>query len=198
MYADRLKKQLAAELPGKVVYFKDWKKKRRVSWKGAKSRPAGLMLHHTASAATESTDPKAKGNQKGANNGVINYIQSHYEVPAANFTLDRDGTVYVHSAYAVWHAGKGSFRGKEPWDSLGIPDDQGNDYLLGVEVVSKGRKKDFTKAQKDSLGALIQACAAASDTWMPLWLKGRPRHKDWTTRKIDILYTNDEVKAWIK
>ena len=30
MYADRLKKQLAAELPGKVVYFKDWKKKEKV------------------------------------------------------------------------------------------------------------------------------------------------------------------------
>lgn len=197
-YAARLQKELKKELPGRVVYFKDWKKIRRVRWRAAKARPSALMLHHTAAAATESTDPRAKGNQKGANNGVINYIQTHFKVPAANFTLDRDGTVYVHSAYPVWHAGVGSFRGKEPWDRLGIPDDAANDYVLGVEIMSKGRKKDFTKAQKDSLGALIRACAEASDTWLPVWLVGRPRHKDWTTRKIDILYTNDEVKKWIK
>lgn len=197
-YADRLQKALKKNLPGQVEYFKDWRKVRRIPWKGPKGRPSGLMLHHTASAATESTDPKAKGNQKGANNGVIQYIQTHYQVPAASFTLDRDGTVYVHSAYPIWHAGQGTFRGKEPWDSLGIPDDQGNDFLLGVEMVSKGHKKDFTAAQKASLGKLITACAEASDTWMPLWLKGRPRHKDWTTRKIDILYSNDEVKKWIK
>lgn len=197
-YADRLQKALKAELPGQVVYMKDWRKVRRLRWRGAKSRPSALMLHHTAAAATESTDPRAAGNKKGANNGVINFIQTHYKVPAANFTLDRDGTVYVHSAYPVWHAGEGSFRGKGPWSDLGIPDDQANDFLLGVEVMSKGRKKDFTAAQKSALGSLITACASASDTWLPLWLKGRPRHKDWTTRKIDILYTNDEVKKWIK
>lgn len=197
-YAARLQKALGKELPGKVVYFKDWRKVRRVRWRGKKSRPDGLMLHHTAAAATESTDPRAKGNQKGANNGVINYIQNHYKVPAANFTLDRDGTVYVHSAYPVWHAGLGSFRGKEPWSSLGIPDDAANDYVLGVEIMSKGQKRDFTTAQKESLGALIRACAAASDTWLPVWLIGRPQHKDWTTRKIDTRYTNEEVKRWIK
>ena len=197
-YADRLQKELKKELPGKVVYFNEWRKIRRVRWKAAKSRPAALMLHHTAAAATESTDPRAKGNQKGANNGVINFIQTHYQVPAANFTLDRDGTVYVHSAYPVWHAGVGSFRGKEPWSRLGIPDNAANDYLLGVEIMSKGKKKDFTAAQKASLAALIKACAQASDTWLPLWLLGRPRHKDWTERKIDILYTNEEVKRWIK
>lgn len=197
-YAARLQKALGKELPGKVVYFKDWRKVRRVRWRGKKSRPDGLMLHHTAAAATESTDPRAKGNQKGANNGVINYIQNHYKVPAANFTLDRDGTVYVHSAYPVWHAGLGSFRGKEPWSRLGIPDDAANDYVLGVEIMSKGQKRDFTTAQKESLGALIRACAAASDTWLPVWLIGRPQHKDWTTRKIDTRYTNEEVKRWIK
>lgn len=197
-YAVRLQKALGKELPGKVVYFKDWKKIRRVRWRGKKTRPDGLMLHHTAAAATESTDPRAKGNQKGANNGVINYIQNHYKVPAANFTLDRDGTVYVHSAYPVWHAGLGSFRGKEPWSRLGIPDDAANDYVLGVEIMSKGQKRDFTTAQKESLGALIHACAAASDTWLPVWLIGRPQHKDWTTRKIDTRYTNDEIKRWIK
>ena len=198
-YAARLQKALKKELPGKVVYFNGWQKIKTGRWKGAKRRPVGLMLHHTAAAATESPDPKNPGNKKGANNGVINYIQTHFRVPAANFTLDRDGTVYVHAAYPVWHAGVGSFRGKKPWSIMGIPDNAANDYVLGVEIMSKGRRRDFTAAQKASLAALIRACAAATAfEWEPLWLKNRPQHKDWTDRKIDTRYTNDEIKKWIQ
>jgi N-acetyl-anhydromuramyl-L-alanine amidase AmpD len=190
---------LTAALGDKVVFQKDWKTRRRGPWRGYTGRPDALMLHHTAAAATESTDPRAEGNQKGANDNVIRYIQSHYEVPAANFTLDRDGTVYVHSVWPVWHAGKGSFKLKKPWSTFSIPDDMGNDYLLGVEIMSKGRKKDFTKAQKESLAALQEACGVAA-RW-PVDKRTatvrHPRHKDWTERKIDILYTNDEVNGWM-
>ena len=82
---------------------------------------------------------------------------------------------------------------------MGIPDNRANDYVLGVEVMSKGQKRDFTAAQKASLAALIHACAAATAfEWEPLWLKNRPQHKDWTDRKIDTRYTNEEIKGWIK
>ena len=196
-YSDDLRAALLARLGSqRTVFLRDWVKNYTGAWKPS-GRPLGLMLHHTAAAATSSTDPAAAGNQRGANNGTINYIQNHYRVPAANFTLDRDGTVYVHAAFPVWHAGEGTFRGKEPWSQLGVPNDSANRYLLGVEVMSKGQTKDFTRAQKESLALLIQACSDCSPDWEPLWLKNRPRHKDWTTRKIDILYTNDEVKAWI-
>lgn len=194
-----LKRSLDRNLPGKVVYLKNWKQKQRVNWAGRPALPVALMLHHTAAAATESTSPTARGNQKGANNGVINYIQNHFKVPAANFTLDRDGTVYVHSAYPVWHAGIGSFKKKFPWEVLGIPDNAGNDYLLGVEIMSKGKKKDFTKAQKESLARLQEACGVAAD-WPALKRTAtvrHPRHKDWTKRKIDILYEQDEVNGWM-
>lgn len=199
-YSDRLRAALTKNLPNRVTYLKDWGKNYTGAWKGPNKVPVALLLHHTAAAATQSTDPRAKGNQKGANNGVINYIENHFKVPAANFTLDRDGTIYVHAAYPIWHAGLGSFRGKAPWDSLGIPDNDGNRWMLGVEIMSKGQKKDFTAAQKQSLALLIKACAESTGQvdWMPLWLKNRPRHKDWTTRKIDILYSNDEVKKWIE
>lgn len=199
-FATRLKSALGKNLPGKVVYMKDWNKKQRGAWAGKSGFPVALMLHHTAAAATESINPKAAGNQKGANDGVINFIQNHYEVPAANFTLDRDGTVYVHSAYPVWHAGVGSFEGKKPWDILGIPTDRGNDYLLGVEIMSKGKKKDFTKAQRESLNALQEACGHAAK-WPVLKRKAdvrHPRHKDWTKRKIDIIYEQAEVNRWMK
>ena len=199
-YSDELRAALRKHLGAdKVVFMKGWTTNYTGAWK-SRNRPVALFLHHTAAAATESTDPKAKGNQKGANNGVINYIQNHFKVPAANFTLDRDGTVYVHAAYPIWHAGEGSFKGKSPWDTLGIPNNDANRYCLGVEIMSKGKKKDFTRAQKKSLKALIEACAdcAHPNTWKPLWLKNRPRHKDWTTRKVDILYTNEEVKKWLE
>lgn len=200
-YSDTLRQKLTARLGVKrLVFMKNWQKNYTGAWKGNSGKPVALLLHHTAAAATESMDARNPGNQKGANNGVINFIQNHYPVPAANFTLDRDGTIYVHAAYPVWHAGLGDFAGKDPWNQLGIPKDQGNRYMVGVEIMSKGRKKDFTAAQRQSLALLIAALADADGrkTWMPLWLKNRPRHKDWTTRKIDILYSNDEVKTWIE
>lgn len=199
-YDDRMKRALITRLGSdKVKFMRDWRKKQTGNWR-SRGRALGLMLHHTAAAATDSTSPTNPGNQTGANNGVINYIQNHFRVPAANFTLDRDGTVYVHSAYPVWHAGVGSFKGKAPWDQLQIPVNEGNHYLLGVEIVSKGLKKDFTLAQKKSLALLIDACSdiAHENTWKPLWLKNRPQHRDWTSRKVDLRYTNDEVKSWIE
>ena len=198
-YRQRIKKELDAALPDRVVYMKGWKQIQRIRWSGETRLPVALMLHHTAAAATDSTDPRNKGNQKGANDGVINFIQNHYQVPAANFTLDRDGTVYVHSAFPVWHAGEGTFKNKTPWQTLGIPANKGNDYLLGVEIMSKGRKKDFTAAQKRSLVALQKAVGKAAK-W-PVEKRTatirHPRHADWTTRKIDILYTQSEVNQWM-
>lgn len=183
-----------------VDFMPQWSRQRRVPWAGPGRLPVALLLHHTAGAVTDSTSPKHAGNQKGANAGQVNFIQNHYEVPAANFTLDRDGTLYVHSAYPIWHAGLGDFRGKAPWDKLGIPADRGNDYMLGVEIVSKGAKKDFTAAQKDGVAKLLRACAEASG-WEPRRgakaLIRRPRHRDWTTRKVDIRYSNDEVETWL-
>ena len=196
----RLKRELDRLLPGKLVYMKGWRKNYNGNWLGFKARPVALMLHHTAGAATDSTNPKHPGNQKGANAGIVNFIQNHYRVPAANFTLDRDGTVYVHAANPVWHAGLGSFTGKKPWNILGVTKDQGNRYMLGVEIISKGLKKDFTDAQIKALKQLQEACGAAAE-WPVSKRRAkvrRPRHKDWTTRKIDIIYDHNEIDRWMK
>ena len=199
-YADDLRTALLESFHRSwLVFMPKWSVVRSTGWRG-NGTPKALVLHHTAAAATSSTNPAAPGNQPGANAGVINFIQNHYEVPAANFTLDRDGRIFVHCAWPIWHAGLGSFRGKEPWESLGIPDNLGNNYMLGVEVMSKGVVKDFTAAQKDSLSYLLTACAAASG-WEPPHgahsLLRRPRHKDWTTRKVDILYSQEEIGSWL-
>jgi N-acetyl-anhydromuramyl-L-alanine amidase AmpD len=198
-FRNRLKKALDAELPGRVDYMPGWRKIRRVRWAGKTHRPKAVLWHHTAGAPTESTNPAAAGNQVGADDGVVNFIQNHYRVPAANATVTRAGRVVIHSAYPVWHAGLGSFNGKKPWRVLGIPKNRGNDYLFGVEVVSKGRRKDFTPAQIDAIGKLQAAVGEASKWPMRkrLAIVRRPRHKDYTDRKIDILYSQKEMGKWM-
>lgn len=195
-FATDLNTALRRRLPGRVKYLKGWRgKSRGIDWAGPTDRPVALVIHHTAGAATSSTDPRHKGNQSGANNGVVNFVQNHYQVPAANFTLDRDGTVYVHSAWPVWHAGLGSFRGVHPYRDLGIPDNAGNDWMLGVEVVSKGLDRDFTEAQKVSLGALANACKDAAG-WGGFYRR-LPNHRTWApTRKVDSKYDVDTIRRW--
>ena len=180
-YSDELKKTLIARLgKEKVVFQSKWAK--QTAWPWAKKKPLAILLHHSA----------------GVGPGVISYINNGTGVPAANFSLDRDGKVYCHTAYPCYHAGVGSFKGKTPWDTLGVPDDQANKYLLGVEVIDNGQGKTFTEAQKKSLALLIAAVADAMPPADARWLKVRPQHKDWTGRKVDLRYSNTEVKAWIE
>lgn len=195
-YSDELRAALDARLQGRVRYLKGWDKDYTGAWKGPQAQPVALLLHHTAGAATDSTDANHPGNQTGANNGVIRYVQNHFKVPAANFTLDRDGTLYTHAANPVWHAGEGTFTNKSPWSAHRIPRNDGNRWMLGVEVVSKGRKKDYLQSQIDTLVELARACRDASE-WADTSTLYLPRHKDWAgNRKVDIVYSNDEVQQW--
>jgi hypothetical protein len=195
-WAKVLEVALRQRLGDKVVFLDDWNVVRRKPWP-RKGVPLALMVHHTAGAATDSTNPNHPGNKKGANAGVISYVQNHFEVPAANFTLDRDGTVYVHSAWPVWHAGRGSFKGVKPYDRLGINDNVANDFTLGVECVSKGLKRDFTKAQKQSLGKLANACKDAAG-WKGFYAR-LPNHRTWApNRKIDSRYSLLALRRWAR
>jgi hypothetical protein len=179
-------------------FMKNWDSDWMGPWQGqAGKKPVALVLHHTAGAATNSTNPANPGNKHGANDGQINYVAHHFSAPASNFTLDRDGCVYIAAAYPCWHSGLGDFK-VAPWKQLGVPKDRGNQWMLGVEIVSKGLSKDFTVAQKEGLVRLIFACADASD-WTTTGTYRLPRHADWAVnRKIDILNSNAEVQSWIK
>lgn len=178
------------------VFMRGWTRTYTGPWESPTKRPVALLLHHTAEAATDSTNPKHPGNQRGANDEVIHFVQNHYSVPAANFTLDRDGTVYVHAANPIWHAGVGTFAGKVPWDALEVPANMGNRWMLGVEIVSRGATADYTTAQKKSLVLLTQACQRSCQ-WPGTKPNRLPRHRDWTTRKVDIVYANSTVQRWI-
>jgi len=196
-YADDLKTALGKFAPGKVTYVKGWRTRNTGDWRSGTPRMS--MMHHTAGAATESTNPTNKGNRKGANNGVVAYCTAaKNSVPYCNAVVDRDGSIYILAAGPVWHAGLGSFS-KTRWMLWRIPADSANGYTFGVEIVSKGRKQDFTQKQLDSVAALNCAVRQASK-----WKGFKYRianHKDWTTRKIDTLYpwtmfVEQAKKAW--
>lgn len=199
-YADDLQKALKEELGPKVKFWSGWRNRGKGPF--PKGRPVAMVLHHTAGAATTSKDRNHPGNQTGANNGVVRYVSNHpaYGVPCSNFCLDRDGTVYVMCANWTYHAGEGSFRGTQ-WEPLGVPDDSGNSWMLGVEIVSKGtsHKDDFTVAQWKSLAALARAVSRASGWKGDTSTLRLPRHKDWAgRRKVDIKATNAQVQEHLR
>ena len=198
-FSDDLKAALQQRLGDKVHFMDGWGREwYRSSWAGAGGRPVALILHHTAGAATSSQSASHAGNQHGANDGQIRYVNRHpsYNQPASQFTLDRDGCVYVNACLPCYHAGEGSFRGTE-WSGLGVPDDSANSYCMGVEIVDKGVEQTFTKAQKESLALLALACADAC-RWENTKTLRLPRHKDWAPdRKVDIKYSNNTVQGWI-
>lgn len=195
-FHSELRRALIAEF-GKdnVRFMPGWDRKQRgIDWKRG-GKPLALMAHHTAGAATDSTDPKHKGNQKAADEPQAKYVQWHYPVPAANFTLGRSGHLWVHAAYPCWHSGGGTFKGKPPYDSLRVPDNVAADYLMGVECVSKGLKQDFTDKQKAGFGKLARAVQQAAG-WKG-FTKRLPNHKTWAgNRKIDTRYPEATLIKW--
>lgn len=199
-FEDRLREALKIYAPGRVKYAKGWRTRNTGAWRGKKGRPTMILWHHTAGAATESTKPNHPGNQPGANAGVVQYcIHPSNSVPYCNAVVDRDGTIYITAAYPVWHAGKGDFSGTR-WAHWGIPRDTANSWTFGVEVVSKGRKQDFTKQQLIAIRRLNCAVREASG-----WKGFKYRianHRDWAPkRKPDTKYDweffrKQAARAW--
>lgn len=195
----KLERALAKYAPGRVKYVAGWRTRNTGMWRGRKHVPVLVMEHHTAGASTESRNPKHKGNQPGANNGVVQYcVARHNSVPYCNAVVDRDGTIWITAAYPVWHAGLGDFSGSR-WERLNIPRNEANRYTFGVEIVSKGRRKDFTPQQIIAVRRLNCALREASD-WKGFKFR-IANHKDWTSRKIDSRYPWEwfragSVKAW--
>ena len=179
-----------------IKNVKRWKGWDTASWHGMTSwghksgRPVGLVLHHTAGASTESQSLDHSGNQCSADNGQASYVNRHpsYNSPCSQFTLRRCGQLDVHAYMPVYHCGKGSLKGTY-WDSLGVPKDSGNRWLLGIEIVSRGKTDDLTEAQWATLSELIYAMANVCH-WPKFESDPKlyiPRHKDYAPdRKVDI------------
>ena len=171
-----------------VTFVDGWTKRHNGRWRyGNGNNPVMAIAHHTAGG--DSKDPNGCP-------GVVQYvIHRSTRVPYANAVIDSDGHTYICSAGPVWHAGRGSFKGVDRFARLNVPDDKGNDYFAGVEVVSKGQKKDFTTAQKKSLGLFASAMKEATG-WKGYYMR-LPNHKTWAPkRKVDSKYKLSTLRAW--
>lgn len=142
-------------------YRRNWKNP-NIAGKGT-FNPKYVILHHTA----------------GLNS--LNYIESgttYAPVPAANFLINKDGTVEVISSYKTYHAGLGG-----PYKD--VPKNDMNSYSFGIEVESLGRVQDFTDAQTYALAALTRGLLDAMDEPYTNALN----HKTWSsTGKVDTRY----------
>ena len=163
----------------KTRYVADWDSKRIDPYNG-KSDFVGILLHHTA--GTDSLR-------------YICYTNPYRPVRAAHFLVQRDGTVAVCSGVSAYHAGKGG-----PWRFQGkrrdviVPKDSGNSRFWGIEIESKGtsRKIDgslegMTVEQVVETAILSAALLNAMRRgWRSLPVSRVIRHRDWTSRKIDV------------
>ena len=86
--ADQFKKALDASGLD-IEWMSGWKNTWHgmSSWKGKNGNPVALMLHHTAGASTDSTDPSHKGNQCSADDGQVKFVHRHpsFSSPASQF-----------------------------------------------------------------------------------------------------------------
>lgn len=123
----------------------------------------GVIMHHTAGPAT--------GNYPSLN--TVKNGRPGIPGPLSQLGLARDGTVIVMAAGSANHAGNGSWPG--------IPTNNGNPHLIGIEAESTGRG-DWTKAQLDTYPRLV----AALLKHLGLPVSRAIAHMEWApARKID-------------
>ena len=147
----------------------------------------GIMLHHTA----------------GTNSlRYICYTNPYNPVRAAHFLVDRDGTVNVCSGVGAYHAGRcGPWRFPKRGRDVFIPRDRGNLRMYGIEIESLGTSRGIdgsltgmTVEQVVETAILCAALLNAMRRGWRSWPVSRViRHRDWTSRKIDV---KQDIEWW--
>lgn len=160
-------------------YVPDWDSPRIDPYNG-RSDFVGVLLHHTAGVDSYR---------------YICFTNPYAPVRAAHFLVQRDGTVRVCSGVGAYHAGKGGpWRFPKRGKDVIVPRDSGNSRLYGIEIESLGtsRKIDgslegMTVEQVVSTALLSAALLNAMRAGWRSWPVSRViRHRDWTTRKVDV------------
>ena len=148
---------------------------------GTRWQPCGVVLHHTANSG-------AKGDAPSLGWVVHN---PYAPVRACHLLVARSGLVYLVYALGCYHAGKG---GPMTVDGVSVPRDEGNRYLFGIEIESKGTDASVTAGEHETDGFTpAQVDAAARAAAALVRLLGRDeraviRHRDWAPgRKSDVL-----------
>lgn len=172
---DQLKRHL--KRAGLAVTFED-------GWNFAANDPfgvspsLGVVMHHTANGGAQGDHPSL-------------YWMMHNEfapVRAAHFLIGRGGSIHCVAGSGAYHAGAG---GPLTLDGAKIPVNQGNKYLVGIEIESKGTSPSttarpdqvdgYTPQQIDSAVKL----AAALCSLMGVGHKSVITHAAWTNGGFD-------------
>lgn len=148
---------------------------------GSGWKPAGVVLHHTANGGAKGNTPSLRW-----------VLHNEYApVRACHFLVGRDGMVHVVYALGCYHAGAG---GPMRVGGVSIPKDEGNRYLYGIEVESKGTDPSVKAGPSDVDGftpAQVEATARLSAELVRMLGKDESaviRHRDWAPgRKSDVL-----------
>lgn len=153
-------------------------------WSAGYFRPNGVLLHHTASTSVTSKENELAD---------VAYIKrAPWGGPVSQWYVGRTGTVYLICRGGANHAGTGNGLIKN-----GVPNDQGNYKLWGIEVQSAGLKQDWTDKQITAVHALTAEIlrAMGQDTPSRVW-----RHKDYDddSGKIDTQYGIDFHRKQVK
>lgn len=151
------------------------------------SPSAGVVIHHTANGGAAGNAPSRYW--------CLN--NTYYPVRAAHFLIGRDGTVHVLSGRGSYHAGAG---GPMTLDGAYVPRNQGNRYLVGIEIESKGTNPSTNAKESEADGmtrkqvrAAVKLTAAMCEL-MGVSHKAVIGHKEWTPgRKNDPL---QDMKWW--
>lgn len=127
--------------------------------------PEGVLIHHTAS-------NKASGDLPCT--GIVTHGRSDLPGPLCNILIGRSGTVLLVAAGRANHAGTGGPYG-------GIPANEGNFRLVGIECENDGIGEPWPDKQKKAMG-IVSAVL--------LKRMGQPArrcfaHREWTSRKVD-------------
>ena len=130
--------------------------------------PSGVLIHHTG--GPQGSPAPSLGiciNGRGGPNPVPG--------PLCHILIGRDCVCHVIAAGRANHAGVGG-------PLLGIPKDQGNQYLLGIEEENDGTGQE-TRTPEQLQTLTLTAAALMNHLNAPEELC--LGHKEWTTRKPD-------------
>lgn len=157
-------------------------------------QPVGVVWHHTACSSL------ARGNMPSLN-WCRHPGQYDGQAKACHIVVGRDGAFQIIAGRGAYHAGAG---GPLKVNGTVIPKDLGNRFLIGFEIeassTTKINKKNIETPKWGMNPAQFEAvakfCAALFDElgWST---DAAIRHRDWTSRKIDVGIPLDAIRAKI-